>query len=144
MMDTNLLEQLGLEKSEIKVYVTLLELGLSTTGLIVKRSGVPSSRIYDVLESLIDKGLVSYAIIKNTKHFKSANPERLYELIDEKRKILSEKENELRKLLPELKKKQQIAEAVEKKEQKIQMFEGIKGIKTALENVLTTLKKGDE
>lgn len=110
----------------------------------VEKSGVPSSRIYGVLQSLVGKGLVSYSVIRNTKHFKAANPERLYEFVEERRKVLSEKESELGKLLPELKKKQEVAEGLEGREQKVQMFEGIKGIKTALDNVLNVLKRGDE
>ena len=143
-MNTQILEEIGLERNEIKVYLTLSDLGLTTTGVLVKKSGVPSSHIYQVLQHLIEKGLVSYTTIKNTKHFKAQDPKRLYEFIDSQKKLLLEKENELSQIIPELKQKQLLAEKLEKKEQKVQTFEGIKGIKTALENVLNILKKGDE
>lgn len=142
-MDTKFLGEIGLDKNEIKTYIALLELGLTTTGALVKKSGVPSSRIYSVLDQLIQKGLVSHTQIKNTKHFKAQDPKRLYEFIDFQRKILSKRENELSGIIPFLKEKQAIGEEIEKKEQKIQIFEGIRGIKTALEYVLDILNKGD-
>ena len=143
-MDTQILEQIGLERAEIKAYLALIESGLTTTGLLVKKSGIPSSRIYLILQQLVEKGLVSYTIVRNTKYFKAQDPKRLYEFIDSQKKLLSEKENELSKIISDLKQKQLIAEKLEKKEQKVQTFEGISGIKTALENVLNILKKGDE
>lgn len=143
-MNIQLLEDIGLDKNEIKVYLALLELGLSTTGFIIKKSGIPSSRVYGFLQCLIEKGLASYSIIKNTRYFKAADPERLFEFMEERKKLLVEKEDELRRLLPELKKKQELAERLKENEQQVQMFEGIKGIKTALDNVLHVLKKSDE
>ncbi len=38
-MNTSILEDLGLTNAEIKVYITLLELGNSTAGPILEKSG---------------------------------------------------------------------------------------------------------
>ena len=54
-----ILQELGLTQREIRVYLALLELGSTTTGSIIKRSEVPNSKIYEILESLQNKGLVS-------------------------------------------------------------------------------------
>ena len=64
-MDTGLLESVGLTKSEAKVYLALLELGSSSKGPIVKRSGVASSKVYELLDKLIAKGLVSIVVKAN-------------------------------------------------------------------------------
>lgn len=50
------MESLGLTGYEIKVYLALLEAGSMTASDISKRSGVPYSKIYEVLNSLEDKG----------------------------------------------------------------------------------------
>lgn len=50
------LEELGLTGYEIKAYVTLVDFGLMTAAEISKQSGVPYSKIYDVLSSLEEKG----------------------------------------------------------------------------------------
>ena len=51
------LEQIGFTKSEIKIYLALLKLGSSTTGPIITESKTANSKIYEVLEKLIEKGL---------------------------------------------------------------------------------------
>ena len=73
-MNVELLEAIGLTKSEIKVYLALLELGSSTTGPIVEKSGASSSKIYEILEKLIQKGLVGHVIKAGKKHFEAAPP----------------------------------------------------------------------
>ena len=52
--------QLGLTNGEVRIYLSLLKLGSSKVGSIVKDSRVSYSKVYDVLERLITKGLVSY------------------------------------------------------------------------------------
>jgi HTH-type transcriptional regulator, sugar sensing transcriptional regulator len=52
--------QLGLTSGEARIYLSLLKLGSSKVGSIVKDSRVSYSKVYDVLERLITKGLVSY------------------------------------------------------------------------------------
>jgi sugar-specific transcriptional regulator TrmB len=50
------MESLGLTGYEIKVYLTLVETGKSTASEISKKSSVPYSKIYEVLNGLEDKG----------------------------------------------------------------------------------------
>ncbi|MGN6622795.1 MAG: helix-turn-helix domain-containing protein [Candidatus Nitrosocosmicus sp.] len=84
MMISELVE-LGLTNGEAKVYFSLLKLGSSKVGSIVKDCRVSYSKVYDVLERLILKGLVSYVLIGNIKHF---NAESLigYKIIFRKKK----------------------------------------------------------
>ena len=42
-MDTSILEDIGLTGAEIKVFITLLELGSSTAGKIVEKSATNNS-----------------------------------------------------------------------------------------------------
>lgn len=50
------MEDLGLTSYEIKVYVALLESGSMNASEMSKKSSVPYSKIYDVLNSLEEKG----------------------------------------------------------------------------------------
>jgi sugar-specific transcriptional regulator TrmB len=50
-MNTDILEELGLTKTEIKVYITLLELGSSSAGIILDKSKLPNSTIHRDLNS---------------------------------------------------------------------------------------------
>jgi sugar-specific transcriptional regulator TrmB len=49
-METKILGEIGLSKNEIKVYFALLELDKSSATPIMKKSGVPHSKVYPVLE----------------------------------------------------------------------------------------------
>jgi len=139
-MKKSLLEDIGLTKSEISVYLALLELGSSTTGKIVDKAKVSSSKIYEVLDKLIQKGLVSFIIKSGIKYFQASSPERIMGYMEEKENKLSEQKNELEKLLPELKIKQTLS----KYNSEATIFKGIEGAKTAFDDVLTSLNKGEE
>ena len=137
-MDTVVLERLGLSKAEIKVYLALIEIGVSTTGPLCKRSGIPSSNMYSILDNLAFRGLVSYSITSNKKYFKAEDPNRLKELLLEQKNKLLDTESKLSIFIPELAKKY----IKKEKEQELFVYEGIKGIKTALEFALKVLNKG--
>ncbi len=52
------LEDAGLSPYQAEAYVTVLELGRASATDIAKASGVPAPRIYDVLQSLSERGYV--------------------------------------------------------------------------------------
>jgi sugar-specific transcriptional regulator TrmB len=80
-------KELGLTENEGKVYQALVESGKLGAGEASGRSGVSYSKIYNVLDSLIFKGLVK-VIPEKSKKFVPTEPENLIRLIEEKEKIL--------------------------------------------------------
>ncbi len=139
-MDTKVLEDLGLTKSEISVYLALLELGSSSTGKIVEKSKAASSKVYEVLDKLIQKGLVSFVITSGVKQFEAAPASRIWDYVKEREERLTLQKVELQKLVPQLELTQQLS----KHRSEATIFKGIKGVKTAYYDILRTLKKGDE
>ena len=131
-MDISLLEKIGLSKAEIKVYITLLKIGNSPTGLLAKQTNLRKSTIYDCLNRLSEKGLVSYVITNNTKQFQAVDPERLIEFVEEKRRNLTEYETELNLLIPELRE----LEGFEKPRAEAHVLQGKEGFKTMRRDVL--------
>ncbi|WP_407889231.1 TrmB family transcriptional regulator [Levilactobacillus sp. N40-8-2] len=55
---TELLSKFGLTTSEAKVYVSLLQMDASTGYKISGKAGIARSKVYNVLSSLVSKGLV--------------------------------------------------------------------------------------
>lgn len=53
------LRRVGLSEYEAKSYIALLRFGAQMGREVAKRSGVPPTRVFDVLKSLRDKGLVN-------------------------------------------------------------------------------------
>ncbi|MBS3137081.1 hypothetical protein J4232_01485 [Candidatus Woesearchaeota archaeon] len=139
-MDTEILEQIGLSKNEIKIYFTLLELEQSTATPIVKKSGIPNSKIYPTLDKLIKRGLVSYVIKNNVKSFQASDPKNLIDILSTKEKLIAQQKNEIEKLIPEIERKRKFA----KEKQEATIYEGLDGIKAAFNHLLTIVQKEKE
>ncbi|MDP2946909.1 MAG: helix-turn-helix domain-containing protein [Nanoarchaeota archaeon] len=134
----NLLK-IGLTEGEAKVYLALVELGSSTVGPIVKKSKVAYSNIYDILNRLIDKGIVSFIVKQKTKYFTACSPSNILDYLDKKEKEILNQKDSFRKILPELEKLQET-----KENQEAEIFTGIRGLKTAYEKMFRNLGKNDE
>jgi len=80
------LKRIGLTEGECQVYEALVHLGTSSTGKIVKRANIGSSKVYEVLQRLHNKGLVSHVVKNGVKYFEATPPERLIDFLDEKKR----------------------------------------------------------
>lgn len=138
-MDTGMLRQAGLTEGESKVYLALLELGPSTTGPIVEKSGVSRSIVYLLLERLAEKGLVSHIVREKTKYFQAAEPSRIKEYLEEEERKFSESRKNVEALLPKLYALQSSA-----KESEAKVYMGFKGMITAHEHTYQKLSRGEE
>ncbi len=139
-MDLEILQQIGLSKNEIKVYFTLLELEQSTATPIVKQSKIPNSKIYPTLEKLISKGLASFVIKNNVKYFQASDPRNLIELLQDRETEIAHQKKELEKFIPQIELKRKMFDY----KQEAIVYEELGGVKTALNDILNTLKKGEE
>ncbi|MEK6867450.1 MAG: helix-turn-helix domain-containing protein, partial [Nanoarchaeota archaeon] len=138
-MNTHLLYEIGLQKSEVKTYLALLEIGPTTTGPLMSKAQISSSKVYGILQRLMEKGLVSCVIKEKTKWYQAAAPEQLIEYLIEKEKMVEKQKQEMNMLLPFLRKKQK-----EKNKQEVQMYSGWKGMMTAFTDFLTELEEHGE
>lgn len=82
---------LGLSQYEAGAYLALIEFGEATAGEISKASRVPRGRVYGTLEALHAKGLVSITSTSPQRY----RPAPIAVFLDEKRRELREKEEEL-------------------------------------------------
>lgn len=129
-MDEKAIENAGLTRVEAKIYLALIDLGSAMSGAISRKTGIHRRSVYDAIERLIEKGLVSYIEQNNRKYFEPVSPQRLLN-------IVTEKENSLKEILPELIKKYNTKQ--EKKE--TTFFRGKMGIKSVFEDQLKTGKE---
>ncbi|MCF7865953.1 hypothetical protein K9L67_02080 [Candidatus Woesearchaeota archaeon] len=120
-MDLEALEDLGLTKAEIKVFITLLDLGSSKAGSIVERSGLQNAVVHRTFHSLVEKGLLTYVYDGKSKIYQVIEPKELLNFLEDKK-------DRLNKLLPELE-----ARKLKKlDEPKVAMYRGSKGVKELL------------
>ena len=101
-MIESILQEIGLTQNEIKTYLALLELGEAKTGAILKPSGLNSGKIYETLDALQKKGLVSEIESSGVKKFSPANPKRVLNFLEEKKEKIQQQEEDYNKVLPEL------------------------------------------
>ncbi|MCK4590012.1 MAG: helix-turn-helix domain-containing protein [Nanoarchaeota archaeon] len=123
------LSELGLSEGEAKVYLALLKLGPSPVGVITKKTGQHRTTIYDFLDHLLEKGLVSHSTKEGVKIYKVAHPSRLMD-------FLKEKEDHLNQIMSELNKLYEY----KKEELSIEVYGGKEGHKALLNLYLRTKK----
>jgi len=138
-MDTKTLENIGLTDGEIRVYIALIKLGPSTSGPITDKSRVSRSKIYHILERLMQKGLVSYIIREKTRYYQAEDPVKIKDYVNKKEKELKKQKEEVDKLIPQL----QLQKELEKTKSEAQIYKGFKGVQTIIEHVYQKLKKGE-
>ncbi len=119
------LKEFGLSEKEIKVYLACLYLGSSSVHRISEKAGLIRTSTYDILKSLVKKGFVSYVIKDKKKYFEAAGPEVFLAVLDERK-------SKIEKILPQLNEMKK--SAIEKP--KIEIYEGVEGIKTVYEDIL--------
>ena len=119
------LVQAGLSEAEAKVYLALLRQGQMTAGVLAKSVGFHRRTVYDVLDRLLEKGLVSKISENNKQVFSAAPPERLKDYFTEKIAIVDE-------IIPKL-------TPITTKEEKepVRFYKGKYGLKTVFEDQIS-------
>lgn len=118
------LKSLGMSDKEMKVYVSLLELGDSPVSKITERSELIRVTVYPILKSLTEKGFVSKYYMDRKSFFKAIPPEQIIDKI-------KEKQDKVNLALPFLK---QISNKIDQTTQ-IELFKGSKGISSFFEKL---------
>lgn len=96
------IQSLGLNEKEAKVYLASLELGQATVQKISAKAGIKRPTTYFIIENLMERGLMSSYYQGKKQLFMAEMPERILDLIAKERKELELREEQFKRLLPEL------------------------------------------
>ncbi|MFN7991265.1 MAG: helix-turn-helix domain-containing protein [Candidatus Micrarchaeia archaeon] len=132
------LTELGLTDGEARVFLSLVRLGPATAGSIVKESRVSYSKIYDVLDRLAGKGLVGSVNDGDVKHFSAVEPGRLIDYIRKKEDEVARQREAAGRIVPKLK-----AMASSEGRRGSEIFTGLRGLRSAYEQLLEGAQRGD-
>ncbi|MBI4146884.1 hypothetical protein HY489_06125 [Candidatus Woesearchaeota archaeon] len=139
-MSEHFLEELGLTKGEIRVYLSLLSLGQTTSGPLIAESKISSSKVYEILNKLMEKGLVSHTIKNKTKYFQPTSPAKLKDYLAKRENTIAQQKKELEEQLPKL-----LARYAEiKATQSAEIFTGLPAIKTMLWELIAEASPGEQ
>jgi HTH-type transcriptional regulator, sugar sensing transcriptional regulator len=96
------LARLGLPSYEARAYLALTRRDTSTAAQVARLSSVPRQRIYDVLASLVEKGLASARPGKVVKYAATAPEQAMDALVSRQRRQLALAEEDASALIEEL------------------------------------------
>lgn len=121
------LKEYGLSEKEIKVYLSCLKAGSSTANRASELTGIRRSTVYEVMESLKKKCIISSFKKEKKYYFEAVKPAILLEL-------LKEKEERVKRILPELNK---LSKSLTEKPS-VSLYEGKIGIRNAISEMLSS------
>ena len=131
-INTAILEEIGLTKSEVRVYLALLELGVSTAGPLIRATDLYNSIVHSTLNSLASKGFVTFVKRGQKKYYQASDPKYILQFLDKKK-------TEIELLLPHLHAKQYPVDR-----QSAEVFSGFRGFKVMLYEFIEDAEPGDE
>jgi len=125
--------KLGFNKNEARVYLSLIKFEKADARQLIQDTKFHKNIVYDNLERLIDKGLVTFIIEEGRKLFSITKPKMLSSYFEEQEKEVNEKIRLAKKLEKEIAGK--VKDIPEKQEATI--YRGIKAMKSFYNETLT-------
>jgi sugar-specific transcriptional regulator TrmB len=118
------LEEYGLSDKEANTYLELLPLGSINIQKLSSKLNYPRTTVYNTLNYLISKGLISYIIKNKVKFYEAVDPEKFIDKLEEKKALI-------KSVMPNLK----ILKTNIENTSTVEIFQGAKGVFTILSDV---------
>jgi sugar-specific transcriptional regulator TrmB len=122
----------GLTDKEAETYLTLLKLKEANANTLAKYVKVYRTNLYDVIDSLIRKGLVAYVIKNNKRIYLATNPVKLLDYINQKKKDLEDEEQKIKEIIPQL---SEMHIPLDKRPI-VEVYEGMEGMRTVFNQAI--------
>ncbi len=132
------LEELGFSTKEIAVYLALLAVDSSTVTEIAKKAEIQRTTCYEILDSLLHRGIITKFKKHKKIYFQAGDPRRLIQYLErekeEKIKVIEQQKSKVNEVMTEF------LSLLEPKntKPKVEFYEGEKGMREAYENTLTS------
>lgn len=110
-------------QNESKVYLALLQLGQAKAGQIIKKTTLHRHIVYESLNQLEQKFLVTSSHTDQVAVFQAADPKRLLEQFENKKNALEQMVKELR-------------ESTVVRQSEVEVYKGVEGLKLVMERSL--------
>ena len=120
-----LLQEFGLSPNESGIYESLVKYGELNVADISTKAKIHRRNVYDALQRLLEKGLVYEVLEHKTSFYQAVSPEKLLDIINEKR-------DQLLTALPDLMKLYQTTSAPES----VHIYRGVEGLKNYMRDIL--------
>lgn len=119
------LESIGLNKNEIKIYLDLVKYTNSSALEISKRTKIHRSNTYDAIRKLIERGFISEIVEERKRLFKAMGPEKI-------RDYVKQQQQEIDLIIPYLKN----VSCEQKNDDGVTIAKGVFAVREALKGLL--------
>ncbi len=126
------LQKIGLSDKEARVYIASVELGASPVQILAKKAGVNRATTYVMIESLIERGLMTSSQQGKKRLFVAESPENILGMLNDRKKNLEEQEKSVRSILGDL----QALAVSSRVHPRVVFFEGVAGIERLRESII--------
>lgn len=137
-MIQKILEELGFSQKEVSIYLAMIQLDQATATSISKEVDINRTTIYDVLDDLMARGVVSKVKKSGKSYFYALPPDKLIDYLERERseynKKVDSQKQKIESIMPDLLSLQNLQS---KNKPKVRFFEGEKGMREAYEDSLT-------
>ena len=123
------LQSLNFSPNEARVYAAILEIGRTSAGAVIKKTGLHRSVVYETLDKLIGRKLVFKLTKGNITYFQPTDPQRILQNIRNKKDLALE-------LIPDLNK------LVDQKLPEITIYEGVEACRRFFLDSVKRLPEG--
>lgn len=127
------LKEFGLTDNEARIYLELLKIGTSSPAEIATKTGFSRSYVYDALERMSEKRVVSSVRKNSKKNYSAIAPKQLEE-------TAKQRLEKIQKIMPDLENLQNSS----KDEIKVEVYKGKYIYKTLLKDITSSLKPNQE
>jgi sugar-specific transcriptional regulator TrmB len=124
---------MGLPDKEAKVYVAALTMGRGTVTQISRKAGVARTNGYNLLDSLVNKGLVRISGKEPKEEYVAESPDALIAYLEKRNAESAESVRLAKDFAPELKSIQKVSDRPQ-----VKFYEGADGLKQVYEDTLTS------
>lgn len=135
-MDFSFLQEIGLTQNEVTIYEAVLKLGSTPSGRITYETGLHRSRVYEGLNRLAEKGLVSFVKKGTITYFEATSSEKIVDVLEEDKLRIDEKILKAKAFIPQL---NQFRES--KPTAEAYILQGVEGFKAMRRDSLKYAKK---
>lgn len=131
------IELIGLSKRDKRIYEALLTMPDSSIRNIAEQTGVNRGSVYESIKALRSAGLVTYVDIGKQTRYSAQDPEVLHELINDRRRELSEMHNDVDSFIKAVGSTRESAGVF----QFASFYDGDEGLAAILRDILTTARR---
>ena len=123
---------LGLTDVEASVYQSALALGSRPASVIAQKAGLKRGHAYNVLHSLMEKGIVQEFVKNGVKNFTCSPPSSLLSMLENRERELAQQKQRLEQVLPELESLRNPLAA----QPRVRFYQGFEGLKEIYDDML--------